>query len=202
MTGPGPGRVLLVRLSALGDVVLATAAARALRAQRPEIAITFLTRDDYAPLLAGQPWADQVWALPGQARGAELRAVRERVRAGGFAAVVDLQTNRKSRAVTAGHPRRLTWRAARWQRRRWVSLRFTRPSPVRPAWLRFVDALSPLGVDPAHAEPPRLELLPGPLALARAEDAAWRTGLGAADRPLVFLAPGAHWGSKRWPEES
>jgi heptosyltransferase-2 len=196
MNAREPARVLLVRLSALGDVVLATAAGQALTAQRPDVAVTFVTRGAWAPLIEGQPWATRVWTVPDDVPGAQAMApLRDRIAAEGFLAHVDLQTNRRSRALLRGLPRTLAWPAARWQRRRWVSLRFTRPAPVRPAWLRFVDALAPLGVVAAGAAPPRLE--PTPAAVAAAE--AMRAGWGA---PAVFLAPGSHWATKRWPEAS
>jgi len=208
MTAVAGERILLVRLSALGDVVLATAAARALAARRPAARLTFLTREEWAPLLAGQPWADEVWALPAEARdAATLSSWRARIVAAGFRTVVDLQTNHRSRALLAGQPHRLTWPAARWQRRRWVSLRWTRPAPVRAAWLRCVDALAPLGVDASQAAPPRLDPTPDARAAAAAWNADWPAGGGratgdAAHGSTVFLAPGSHWASKRWPEAS
>jgi heptosyltransferase-2 len=76
-----------------------------------------------------------------------------------------------------------------------VSLRWTRPEPVRPAWLRFVDAMAPLGVTAAMAKPPRFEVDPDQEAPAEAMLASWPGG------PITFLAPGARWPTKRWPEE-
>jgi len=194
----GAPAVLLVRFGSLGDVVLACAAGQALAAQRPDLQLTFLVKEEYEGLVRAQPWAHATWALPqGEERGAQgLDPWRARIRAAGFTAAIDLQTSPRSRALLAGHPRILRWNAARWQRRRWVSLRWTRPAPVRPAWLRFVDALAPLGVDAARAQPPALAAPKE--ALARAEEmlAAWPGG------PVTFLAPGAHWPTKRWPEAS
>jgi len=204
MTAVAGERILLVRLSALGDVVLATAAARALAILRPDARLTFLTRREWAPLLAGQPGADDVWELPAEGKDAAgLAALRARIGAAGFATVVDLQTNLRSRWLLAGHPHRLQWPAARWQRRRWVSLRWTHPAPVRPAWLRFVDALAPLGVDAATAAPPRLDPAPAAVNEARMLHAVWARENGPlVDPPMVFLAPGSRWASKRWPEAS
>lgn len=196
MNEGSPARVLLVRLSALGDVVLAAAAGQALAAQRPDFDVTFVTRAAWAPLLEGQPWAARVWTVPDDARDASaLAPLRARIAAEGFLAHVDLQTNRRSRALLRGLPRMLAWPAARWQRRRWVNLRFTHPAPVRPAWLRFVDALAPLGVVAASAAPPHLDPTPAAVAATGALRATW----GA---PTVFLAPGSHWATKRWPEAS
>ena len=190
--------VLLVRFGSLGDVVLACAAGQALAAQRPDLAITFLVKDEYADLVRAQPWAHEVWTLPrGEERGAgSLQGWRARIQGAGFLAAVDLQTSPRSRALLAGQRKVLRWNAARWQRRRWVSLRWTKPDSVRAAWLRFVDALAPLGIDAARAQPPRLAAPPDAVARAQATLAAWPGG------PVTFLAPGARWATKRWPEAS
>jgi heptosyltransferase-2 len=188
----GANEVLVVRFGSLGDVILACAAGQALAAQRPELLVTFLVKEEYADLVRAQPWAHAVWVLPEDRGPASVAVLRARIHAQEFEAVVDLQTSPRSRALLAGHPRRLTWNAARWQRQRWVTLRWSQPEPVRAAWLRFVDALAPLDVDAARAEPPRLATPPD---LATKARESWSGG------PVTFLAPGARWATKRWPEE-
>lgn len=190
--------VLMLRLGSLGDVVLAGAAGQALAAARPDLKITFLVKGEYAELVRGQPWAHEVWALaPGEERSPlGLAGWRRRIRSGAFGAIVDLQTSPRSRALLSGQSHVFAWRAARWPRRRWVSLRWTQPGPVRPAWLRFVDALAPLGVDPALALPPQFVLSTSAQETAAAWAAAWGGG------PIVLFAPGARWATKRWPQTS
>jgi heptosyltransferase-2 len=192
-----PG-VLVVRLGSLGDVLLAGAAGQALHAARPELPITFLVKAEYAALVRGQPWVSEVWTLaPGEERApGGIAALRRRIQASNFEAVVDLQTSPRSRALLSGHPCVFAWRANRWARRRWVSLRWTHPAPVRPAWMRYVDATVPLGVDPAAAAPPRFALDVAARSRAATLDAAWPGGR------IVLLAPGARWATKRWPEAS
>jgi heptosyltransferase-2 len=192
-------RVLFVRFGSLGDVLLTLAAAAALRAARPEARTTYLVKAEFAPLVEGQAGVDEVWPLAGGAARspAALAGLRRRIAGGGFDVGVDWQTSARSRALLAGLPRVLAWRAARLARRRWVSLRWTRPAPVRPAWLRYLDALAPLGVDPGRAAPPRYRP-PAPAGEeAGAFFAAWDAAAGPA--PPVALAPGARWATKRWP---
>jgi heptosyltransferase-2 len=54
------GPLLVVRLSSLGDVILTTGPLRLLRRRRPDLAIDFLTRAAYAPLLQGSPLVDRL----------------------------------------------------------------------------------------------------------------------------------------------
>ncbi len=46
-------RVLLIRLSAMGDIVQCLGAVRALAQERPELELHFLVQDSHLPLLEG-----------------------------------------------------------------------------------------------------------------------------------------------------
>lgn len=76
-----PGRVLLVKTHALGDILMVTPAIRLLRRRLPEAELFFLTGDSALPLLEGNPHLDRVLAVPEQ-RLLDRRhgAVRETVR--------------------------------------------------------------------------------------------------------------------------
>ena len=88
-----PARVLVIKLSALGDMVLAFPAFDRIRGAHPEAHITLLTTDPYAALAASGPWFDAVdpggrpRTLPGSL------ALFRRIRRGRFDRVYDLQAN-------------------------------------------------------------------------------------------------------------
>ncbi|MBX3464567.1 MAG: glycosyltransferase family 9 protein [Planctomycetes bacterium] len=65
---PRGGRVLLVRLSALGDVLFALETVAALHRERPDVHIDFLVEDRFAALLAGHPQLDRVLVYPRRRR--------------------------------------------------------------------------------------------------------------------------------------
>jgi ADP-heptose:LPS heptosyltransferase len=89
-------RILVIRLSALGDFVLSFAPFAAIRAHHPESEITLLTTAPFAELGLASPWFDRVvvdarpgwWDLPGL-----LRLRRKLL---GFDFVYDLQTSGRS----------------------------------------------------------------------------------------------------------
>lgn len=91
-------RILVIKLGAFGDVVLALGPMAAIRRHHPGAHITALTGAAFAPLLAGCPYVDEVW-IDSRPRfwqiGAAL-ALRRRLRGGGFARVYDLQTSDRS----------------------------------------------------------------------------------------------------------
>jgi ADP-heptose:LPS heptosyltransferase len=93
---PSVRRVLVIRLGALGDVVMSFPAFAAIRAHHPEAEITLLTTRPYAALAEAAPWFDRVgvdarpawWDVPG------LLRLRRMLR--GFDMAYDLQTSGRS----------------------------------------------------------------------------------------------------------
>lgn len=90
--------VLVIKLGALGDIVLATGPFAALRAHHPSARLTLLTTKPYAAWLRQAPYFDEVWVdpRPGTLDIPGWFALRRRLRGGGFGRVYDLQTSGRS----------------------------------------------------------------------------------------------------------
>jgi heptosyltransferase-2 len=184
-----PGDILVVRYSALGDVVLATSVLEPLRRRFPDARIEWVTDALYAPLLEGLPEIARVHRL---ARDGEHRAseVAARLR-GKYDLAIDLQNKVRSAVVArAAAPRRVTFRR-RTPVQAALSLLGRDPPIVRaPQPALYAEALAPLGVE----GPGPLKVSLSPQARALAADA-----LQGVTAPAVALAPGARWATKRWP---
>jgi ADP-heptose:LPS heptosyltransferase len=92
------GRILVIKLSALGDVVQAFGPFAAIRAHHPDAQITLLTTRAFASLLRRAPWFDTVWE-DGRPSWSDLPAVARlalRLRRARFDRVYDLQTSSRS----------------------------------------------------------------------------------------------------------
>jgi heptosyltransferase-1 len=207
-------RILLVRTSALGDVVHCLPVLTALRRHLPEARIAWVVEEAMAPLLAGHPDLDRT--LPVRLRPwrhAPLsRRTREEARQSVAAlkdfspdVALDLMGNHKGALLAAlsGAPR-VVGLARRHCREPSSALWINRPvvpktpAPAGPATagpaaaLHAVDRglalLTALGLpaEPADFAGPRL--LPG---AAPPPD--------ADERPYVALHPGAGWGNKIYP---
>jgi ADP-heptose:LPS heptosyltransferase len=86
-------RVLVIKLSALGDVVQATASMKAIRAHHPDAHITLLTTAPFVGFLEGCPYVD-VMIGDGRPEGTSaLLELAGTLRRGRFQAVYDLQTS-------------------------------------------------------------------------------------------------------------
>ena len=92
------GRILIIKLGALGDFVQALGPMAAVRAHHKDAHITLLTTAAYAGLGRACPYLDAVWvdARPGLWNVPGWLALRARLRGGGFDRVYDLQTSDRS----------------------------------------------------------------------------------------------------------
>ena len=180
-----PKRILIIRLTALGDVLLATPLLRALRKAFPEAEIDWLVEGHLRPLLIANPHLSR--ALPDSPWG------HERLRQQRYDLIVDLQNK----------PRTL-WLRTRLRPRRVVALRkrslagalaslVGRDLPERGpnAVDRNLAIASALGVPLQGRE---LDLSIPPIGSIEAAPLLARTSA----RP-IGLAPGATHATKRWP---
>ncbi|MGE5548233.1 MAG: glycosyltransferase family 9 protein [Solirubrobacterales bacterium] len=181
------GRVLVIKLGALGDFVQAAGPFAAIRAAHPEADITLLTTRPFAEFAAASPWFDHVWIddKPKLWQVGKVLQLRRRLNGGGFSRVYDLQTSDRS----SGYHRLMG--QVEW-------------SGIAP------------GCSHPHANPDRdhmhtVDRQAEQLAMAGIEtvgapDLSWvradvaRFGL---PHPYVLLAPGGapHRPAKRWPAE-
>lgn len=110
---PAPQRILVIRLSAFGDVVQALTPMAAIRRHHADAHITALTTRPYADLLRASPYVDDVW-IDARPKAWSLRgwlALRRRLRAGRFGRVYDLHNADRTAAYfrLLGPGRRPEW---------------------------------------------------------------------------------------------
>lgn len=192
-------RVLVVRLSSMGDVVLATAALEPLRQAGYEI--SFVTKKAFAPLLKNHPALQQVYAY--DSSGGEAQARTDFLSwfgSQGFSLVIDLQDSWRTRRWRWHFKRSAKVCVARKERfREWLILYarlgrwwgFGRGGRARKFRRRAVDALSSLqNFSPATGALTSLTV-------TEEEKAAVRPLLPAGD--FVVILPGSAWKGKEWP---
>jgi len=92
------GSVLVIRLGALGDVVLSSGAFSAIRGAHPDARIVLLTTPPYAELAGAMGFFDEIWLdeRPSWWQVGALRRLSRRFRDAGFTRVYDLQTSDRS----------------------------------------------------------------------------------------------------------
>lgn len=91
-------KILVIRFSSMGDIVLASPLIRVLRAAFPTARIDFMVKREYAELLKCNPHLSSVIELRSEGRQ-DLQELRSRVRREHYDAIIDIHNSLRSRYV-------------------------------------------------------------------------------------------------------
>ena len=194
-------KILVIKLSALGDFVLALAAMKRIRLAHPKAHISLLTTPPFEGLAKASPYFNAVFT-DGRPQGfGEWIALRNRLRAANYTRVYDLQTSAHSnRIFQVLRPRPPPWSG--------IALGCSLPhrNTLRNGMHtleRQADQLMYSGIWPDA--PTKAGTAPAPdlsWVLATAEGAR-PPAAGVKTKPYVMFVPGgsAHRPEKRWPVE-
>lgn len=191
--------MLLIQSRWMGDVLLCTPAARALREAYPTARIVFATEAPGADALDGNPHLDHVLVL-GRGWKSALRNQRL-IRREGFDVVVDFRSTGSTARVTAlsGAPKRIGWEG-RGPRTLAYSHLLPRKGGPAYAGLKKLVLLEPLGVSWEGADP-SLVIAMG------VREVEWASRIWEehelSGRRVIALSPLSRtrhkqWGAERW----
>ena len=190
-------RILLIRMSALGDVIHTMPLACALRERFPKALLVWVVEERAGDLLSGHAAIDERIVLP---RGwlkspVGVWRLRKKLRAFAFDTAIDAQGLSKSAIVAwlSGAKQRIGM-GGRWGREisRWLNNRLVDTDGLH-AIERGLMLLSPLGI-----ESPTVQFkVPDAQSDREAADAI--LGLLIVDAGFVLITSGAGWASKLWP---
>ncbi len=194
-------KILVIKLSALGDFVLALAAMKKIRQAHPKAHISLLTTPPFEGLAKASPYFNAVFT-DGRPEGfPQWMALRRRLRAAAYTRVYDLQTSAHSnRIFQVLRPHAPAWSGVAFG----CSLPHKNPLRNQMHTLeRQADQLMYAGIwpdaptEPGTAPPPDLSWV-----LAGAPGERPAAG-GVKPKPYVMFVPGgsAHRPEKRWPVE-
>jgi heptosyltransferase I len=195
----GSPRILIVRLSAIGDVIQTMPVACALRERFPDAFLAWAVESRAAALLRGHIALDELIELPRgwlKSPGGVWR-LRRRLRALQFDTAIDVQSLTKSAVLAwlSGAKRRIGFgNPGGRELSKWFNNVRVDPETVHVVD-RYLELLRPLGIDsptvrfqvPEHAQD-----------RAAAENTIGQLGIAAG---FAIVNPGAGWPSKLWPTD-
>jgi heptosyltransferase II len=190
-----PGKILIVQTAFIGDVILITPLIRAVKSIFPDAAVDALVIPQTAPVLENNPWLENVITFDKRRRKIRsLIALRSLLRSNAYDLVLTPHSSLTTGLLLyfSSIPRRVGFR------RGLAAYLLTDAVPHRTDCHKAeknLDLLSPFS---GERFPMQTELFPDADAEAEAE----RLLDEYADtQPLVAIAPGSVWATKRWPKE-
>ncbi|MCK9538243.1 glycosyltransferase family 9 protein [Dokdonella sp.] len=200
------GRILIIKWSALGDIVLASAAMQDIRQAFPEAELHLDTLPQNRHLFDADPRFAAVVALPMRARRQRLSIHRrwlQRVRAAGYDLIIDLQSTDHTRLLVAGLAFGRHRVPARWGLRSGFPYTLSPPAQAGPHPAQRARALLARAGLAARTIRPVLHVPPGMCERV----ARLRERHGLVEGRYAILLPGSQarsrlrrWGVERYAE--
>ncbi len=192
-----PKKILIIRFSSLGDVVLLTALLEALRGALPRAEIHLLTKKQYTELFASDYRIDRVIPLytTGFGELLKLRSVLARER---YDLIIDAHNVIRSNLLYGSIHAGLKIQLPKDQLKKLLLIRskFNLYKRTVLHSERYLEMLRFIGLDAVDA---KTVIRPTGQAMERARKVL--SDGGFESKTIVALAPGARWETKRWPLE-
>jgi len=184
-------QILVIRLGAIGDVVLTSPAILNLKLSNPGAKISLLTRSYLAGLASMFTGVDEVLEFPADASVRDLFLMGEYLDKMGFDIVVDLHGNIRSqylsKHIAAGV--RVQYPKRRFQR--WAAVKLNKINPDPPHTIDLYNEAVVKTGGRVYARRPVISLRPEDLI-----DLDFGEAL-----PIIAIAPGASYPPKQWPPD-
>jgi ADP-heptose:LPS heptosyltransferase len=136
-----PQKILVIRFSSIGDIVLTTPVIRALH-QQLGAEVHLLTKQAFGSVLAGNPYLHRIWTIQDK-----VREVLPALRREGFTAVVELHRNLRSTRVRWGLASVASYRFSKLNTRKWLLTNLKLDyMPSLHIVDRYMAAAAPLGI--------------------------------------------------------
>lgn len=194
---PQPEKVLILRFSALGDVILTSPAIEALRKAWPQTRILYAVKARLACAVQHNPNVDEVISIP---PGENPFALGMKLRKMGIGAVLDLHDKLRSKVLRLLLPGpHVVWHKRDFLETVAVKVAGRRPDHARTFLAdRYHAAVEQLVGRPLPRG--RLSHFLSPDAAERADRKLRAHGVDPG-RPMLGMSPGTPWETKRWPVE-
>ncbi len=191
--------ILVIRFSAMGDVLLTTPLLRILKAHLPDTSVDFLVKAPYEPLLRWNPYITNVFKFSAQDKEYGFRGILRILNRQQYDAVIDLQASQRSvllcrflRCQT-----KIRYRPSIWRRFLLVHLRIDTYGDSDPIPIRYLKSVTSLGV---KDDGQGLDLIPGKHSEDRISDKLTNFNISSSNR-LIAMAPGDSRQTKCWLPE-
>jgi hypothetical protein len=189
MSGKSPKKILVLRFSSIGDIVLTFPVVAALKAAYPDCQIDYVTKPAFRHLLEACPGLSHIFTLEGS-----IRQLRKDINFQSYDAVLDLHNNLRTLLLTAFSGAKVyKYPKNNWNK--WLLTRFKIKQEGRQHVVeRYLSTLKQtFGLEVLAPE--------NPYEIPESEQFSIQDATGFAPRKYVAFAIGAQFATKRLPTD-
>ncbi len=189
-------KVLIIRFSAIGDIVLTTPFLRMVKTTFPQWRLDFLVKDKYKEILEYNPHINDILTLGSN----NFRELIKEIRKKKYDLLIDLQMSIRSWLVSilSGIFRRKTYSNRRFKRFILIHFKKNLYKGIIPVPQRFLEAVKDLGV---NDDGKGADFYFAPALQKKIVDMMHQDGIKNG-KSFIVLAPGAGRETKRWPADN
>jgi lipopolysaccharide heptosyltransferase II len=193
-----PTRILILRLSSIGDIVLASPFIRVLRQRFPQAQIDFVVKAQFADLVRSNPHLNTVFTLDTTKGRRGLAQLKSTIRTRSYDLIIDIHNNFRTaylRRISGASI--VTFKKYKLQRFFLIKFGLDFYRSIVPVYQRYIDSVAALQVRDDGLGP---EFFVIPDASVRVASVLSSMGL-QSDKSTIAMAPGAGFLTKRWPSD-
>ncbi len=139
-------KILVIRFSSIGDIVLTFHALRCLKEKHPNAEVHFLTKSTYKELLLASTFHDKTLFFDG-----DLKQTKGEIRKENYSHIIDLHNNLRTRLLTVGIRGVQLKRLVKLNWKKWLLTRLKKNKlPNKHVVDRYIDAFTDLDVKSDH----------------------------------------------------
>jgi lipopolysaccharide heptosyltransferase II len=189
-------KILVVRLSSIGDIILTTPLLRSLKNSFPDAKITYLIKKQYAELLINSPYINELVTFDSTKGMADLKAIRRRFKQEKFDLFIDIHKNWRSMYLRwgLGASKTTTYNKLIFKRTMLIWFKINLYNSIRPVFQRYFDSVREFGItyDGTGTEISIPEMVIEKVKFLLSEEGY------SPDKRLVVVCPSATYFNKRW----
>ncbi|OGB98796.1 hypothetical protein A2V82_07990 [candidate division KSB1 bacterium RBG_16_48_16] len=193
-----PQKILVIRLSSIGDILLASPLLRLLKKRFPGAELSFLVKKKFLEAISTNKHVDRVISLDTTAGLPELMRIRSFIKRQNFDLILDIHNNFRSLFLRTGIGADVfSYPKFRWQRFLLIRFKWNLYDEIIPVYRRYLYSVRELGIEDDGLG---LEFWVDDAASARIENVL-ASARFSKERFILCLAPGAGFETKRWLPE-
>jgi lipopolysaccharide heptosyltransferase II len=192
-------KILVVRLSSIGDIILTTPLLRSLKNKFPQAYITYLIKKQFAELLADSPYIDDLITFDKRDGFGGLKRIKSYLATQRFDIYIDIHKNWRSRYLGFGmHAKKnRTYSKYIFKRTLLICFKINLYKRIIPVYERYFEAVSDFGI---QYDGLGTQISVPDNKSEKVKEILTATGYSFND-PLVIICPSATYTNKRWKKD-